>query len=866
MDIESDTLHTTRSFTMTRFLTLIYVLALFLIETATMASQPFEVAQAGLPIVGGPVAWGDYDNDGDLDIAQTGSFNYSPPYQIITQLYRNEGNGTFTTLNVGFTPIAYGDLRWFESNNDGHLDLIVTGATSSSLTQPQARLFINSGNGTFTASSANFIGLKASSVDCADYNRDGWVDILIAGQDDTGAAYTLLYRNNGDGTYTNVAAGLPGIWAGIVRFGDIDNDGFSDIFLAGNTNPTASTRISAVFHNLGNDNFININAGFEGIGWAAANWGDYDGDGDQDIVIMGVKSDNTSFTKVFRNNGNLTFTDINATLPQGLCVGAVEWGDYDNDGDLDLLLTGGVCAGAGGVTRVYRNDGNGVFTDVQPGMEPAYYPGVAWGDYNNDGKLDALVTGYHCCGDAIISKLYRNLVDIVNTVPTAPTNISSSVTGNNATLSWSPSTDALTPTASLTYNVKIGLQSNDISTLSPLSSLATGYRRVVLKGNAGHPTSYTINGLPDGTYYWRVQAVDNTFSGSPFSVEGVFVIQITCPGTISGTVTVNSNPLQGVIVKLLDEQMQPVGGNQITNTSGAYSFTQVLPGNYNVMVVEPLGYVASVGTQPTNLGQCGANTANFTLTNTATSNNARSKGYWKHQFDVYVSGKGNAQESQKNLTDYIAGFHQYYSPHFDVFAGTTSFSSWQSILSATPNSSMLNKAKEQLAALVLNLVSLKIGQSIVVTTDGRTAGQVLTYVSQIITGNDLSHYSLAKDLAEKVNTQQLIEANIVPSSSLLYKQGSSEGIRPLGFALEQNYPNPFNPTTTIHYTIAERVSVTLVVTNLFGQEVTRLLDSQVQDAGIHEVNFDATYLPSGMYFCKLQAGAYRDAKKMILKK
>lgn len=338
-----------------------------------------------------------------------------------------------------------------------------------------------------------------------------------------------------------------------------------------------------------------------------------------------------------------------------------------------------------------------------------------------------------------------------------------------------------------------------------------------------------------------------------------------CPGTISGTVSVGSTPLAGVIVKLLDEQMQPVGGNQITNTSGAYSFTQVLPGNYNVMVVEPLGYVASVGTQPTNLGQCGANTVNFTLTNTAASNNGRSKGYWKHQFDVYVSNTGNAQETQSNLNTYISLVHQYYTPHFSFFSGMTAFSQWQSVLSVANNSNMLNKAKAQLAALVMNLMSYKIGQSVVVSADGRTAGDVLTYVSEIIAGSNASLYELAKNLAEAVNTQQMIGAGIVPSGTILYKDATVSIYEPpADFSLSQNHPNPFSKLTSIRYSLPTEGTVTLSVTDVFGKEVVRLLDGVVQNPGTHSVIFESNNLPSGMYYYRLETGQRTKTKIMVV--
>ena len=81
------------------------------------------------------------------------------------------------------------------------------------------------------------------------------------------------------------------------------------------------------------------------------------------------------------------------------------WGDYDNDGDLDILLTGDHGSG-GRVAKVYRNDGGGTFTDIGAGLTGVYDSSVAWGDYDNDGDLDILLTGYS--GSGKVAKVYRN--------------------------------------------------------------------------------------------------------------------------------------------------------------------------------------------------------------------------------------------------------------------------------------------------------------------------------------------------------------------------------------------------------------------------------------------------------------------------
>ncbi|MGM0947256.1 MAG: FG-GAP-like repeat-containing protein, partial [Bacteroidota bacterium] len=139
-------------------------------------------------------------------------------------------------------------------------------------------------------------------------------------------------------------------------------------------------------------------------------WGDYDGDGDLDILLAGDDTGSNQLTKIYRNDGG-TFVDINAGL-EGIRLGSVSWGDYDGDGDLDILLSGenGI-AGPGSmdeilISKVYRNDG-GTFVDINAGLEEVEQSSAAWGDYDGDGDLDILLTGLNSSRQRI-SKIYRN--------------------------------------------------------------------------------------------------------------------------------------------------------------------------------------------------------------------------------------------------------------------------------------------------------------------------------------------------------------------------------------------------------------------------------------------------------------------------
>ena len=287
------------------------------------------------------VHWGDYDNDGYLDFAAC----------VDMKLSLNNGDETFTLQSnaaIGITSINnLGDIAWLDYNLDGRLDMWAPNGSS-----PYAYMYANNGGGTFSAIDGDTIGLAANtngeSTIVADYDGDGYTDILYR----AGSVY--LFHNDGDGTFTNV---------------------------------TAAAGIS----------FSGTGGGYNGTAF-----GDYDGDGDLDLY-GGQGGSN----KLYRNNDNGTFTDVTSTAGvAGLSATTkgVAWGDYDNDGDLDLYV-----AQESAANQLYRNNGDGTFTDVAPtyGLDDtsASY-GAMWEDYDLDGDLDLFVGG-----SSGASKLFRNNYD-----------------------------------------------------------------------------------------------------------------------------------------------------------------------------------------------------------------------------------------------------------------------------------------------------------------------------------------------------------------------------------------------------------------------------------------------------------------------
>ncbi len=464
------------------------------------------------------VAWGDYDSDGDLDAVIQGSTGASD----ITRIYQNDGNGAFTDINAGLLGLGNGAVAWGDYDNDGQLDLIMTGQTSA--VTSFTKLYHNDGSNTFTENTdAVFPGVKRSSVAWGDYDNDGDLDLLLSGNTNSGYV-TSVHRNEGDGTFTDINAGLTQVAYGSVAWGDYDSDGLLDIVATGRT--TSDPYSTTIYRNEGEGNFTDINAGLSTTRIRNVAWGDYDNDGDLDLVTSGFNVVTTGdyssgytntvhgSTTVYRNDSSNTFTDIALGIP-GTSYGSVAWGDYDNDGQLDLLVVGNIYGGE--TAKVYRNNGNDTFTDADAGLTIPYLGSGAWGDFDGDNDLDILIIGRD---GSPFAEVYRNNETTVNTAPDAPTGLTATgASTTSMTFSWTAATDDETGSDGLSYNLRVGTTPGGSDVFTTMADTTTGLRTLASAGPI-QGTSYTLTGLTAGvTYYWSVQAVDTALVGSAFATE-----------------------------------------------------------------------------------------------------------------------------------------------------------------------------------------------------------------------------------------------------------------------------------------------------------------------------------------------------------
>jgi hypothetical protein len=343
-------------------------------------------AQAGINVtgLGNTCLWFDYDDDGDLDLLAT---NSSFSAQSVW-LYRNNGSLPFTdvTVEAGLSGYELRGAVAADYDNDGYVDI---SATTYQFNQ-RPMLFHNLGDGTFaevSASSGMLGGALAWRTAWADFDRDGYVDLCQTNW----TSRDYLYHNNGDGTFQEM-----GEWAGInagaansTIWGDYNNDGWPDLYLA-------RDNANVLYRNDGNGHFTDVTATarvgttYDSQGCA---FGDGDNDGYLDLSVVNL-ADRGQRNILYWNRRNGTFRDI-AIPARVQDVGdgrTTQWLDYDNDGDLDLFCTNHVHP-----NRLYRNNYPQPFTDVAASAGIAN-PGdvfeCAWGDFDADGDLDVMLTGH----------------------------------------------------------------------------------------------------------------------------------------------------------------------------------------------------------------------------------------------------------------------------------------------------------------------------------------------------------------------------------------------------------------------------------------------------------------------------------------
>lgn len=329
---------------------------------------------------GCPVAVADWNGDGLDDIIRM-----DEGHDCYVEVQRT--NGQFETFHLGdfgggsgwAWAMAVGDF-----DRNGYLDIVAGGSG------PAVKYILSNSNGTGTITSMPNTGFFVQNITLADFNNDGWIDLFTC--DDNDESHIFLNATNGtftesfttidfDVTNTDDSGNYGSVWT------DFDNDGDMDLYIAkcrqGVNSPTDGRRINVMFVNDGNNNFTEDAASYNlAIGWQSwtASFGDIDNDGDLDLLVTNHDND----SQILENDGTGHYTDITATT--GFDISDITpiqsvMEDFDNDGYVDLFITGSD-------HRFYRNNGNKTFSKVDGLFNSEEMESFAIGDLNHDGLID----------------------------------------------------------------------------------------------------------------------------------------------------------------------------------------------------------------------------------------------------------------------------------------------------------------------------------------------------------------------------------------------------------------------------------------------------------------------------------------------
>ncbi|MBD3223406.1 MAG: T9SS type A sorting domain-containing protein [Caldithrix sp.] len=773
-------------------------------------------------------AWIDYDQNGTLDLLVTNGVDQND------FLYSNTGQGSFekiTSLNIVLENTRSNSPSWADYDNDGNIDLFISNAGFQN-----NLLFKNEGEGSFKRITDYIITQddgKSISASWGDYDNDGYIDLFVA---NGFANYTnYLYKNgNGQGftkinegpIVTDIAADSRGCsWV------DYDNDNDLDLFVVNKQNQN-----NFLYENLGNGRFKKIIDGAivnDGGNSSSCSWGDYDNNGYLDLFVA---NDQDQHNFLYRNNGDGTFTKVK----EGVLVSeknyssGSSWADFNNDGYLDLLLSIGQQYHEG-PNWLYINDGQGNFEKLPINSvknDTSYSAGTCCGDYDKDGFVDIFISNFHDQNNF----LYRNQ-------------------GNNN--NW--------------INIKLeGLYSNyaaigaKVLIKANIQGESFWQMRQVL-AQTGHRSQNSLNvefGLGDAT------TIDTMIIKWPSGFDNIYH-------------KVQSNQFLKV-KEHIQRRKSPVllSAHDVPNDQGGKVQLKWISSRLDTNLNSMTHYSIWRAIPENQYNQFSAKLINNKQIKYRSTTSGDSTYYWEmigeqeaHRLDRYsftASTLFNATPSNKGYHYFMISAHTSNVNEFydsNIIRGY----SMDNLHPLSP-ANFAAKLIESSIRLTwapnkeddLKQYLLYRGENANLNTQIRPPLSVIQdtfYVDENINNNDYYYVVKAMDIngnESEASKEIKVSVTNMPDDNQMPEQ----------VGLHQNYPNPFNPTTTIRYDLPDEASVSLVIYNAIGQRIKTLVD-KYENSGVKRVKWfgkdeHEKTVPSGIYFYKLKIADQIHIKKMIL--
>lgn len=791
---------------------------------ALLVSLGFSTAYGGLADAGRVLshqritAWDDLA--GDFDGAYNGRFG-----RAVANLGDLDGDGV-ADLAVGANLYKTPDSQWVYGavfvvflNNDGTV-------------KSYQKITSEVGGWDHTLDTGDSFGIALATL--GDIDGDGVVDLAVGafGDDDgssgwndrAGAVYILFL--NSDGTVkshqkiSDAQGGLEGalhstgmFGTSLATLGDVDGDNVPD--LAVGAAPSGSSGI------LGKDS----------------------------VWVLLLNSDGTVKSHQRISSGEGGFTGVYAPDDYfGVAVGGL--GDLDGDGVVDLAVgapkdeDGGGDQGA--VWVLFLNT-DGTVRDYQ--KISALYGGLtgplmyaemfgsslgSLGDFDGDGVVDLAV-------GAILSRDDPNV--------------------HSGGKVWML---LLNDDGTVKMDRKINTPENGFTgSMSPQARFGSG---VTSMGD--------LNG--DGAVDLAVGAPTDDYGGTVWTLFLDSGLR-----SISGRVTADcpdpETGLLGVQVDVFADGAGDLVGNAVTDENGNYQIDDLESGDHTVTIVTPLGYSVVEEEIPVTLSP-GVATVDFSVSCIEITPSQRSIGFWKHQVGVALGGRGHAHIEGPILCDYLDIIEDHFNSNeinqVVIYEPPASedcdekLEVAKTLLNLKGNVGMTARAQQQLMALLLNVAGEKLSLMEVISDDGATVSQAITYCDNLIDDLEGDH-ELAKTIADKINNARMVPADMIPldTDQIAYRRGEGSNT-PGKVLLSQNYPNPFNPATRIAFSLSEAHSVELAVFGVDGRRVVTLVD-ETMPAGQYEViwtgvNDAGQRVGSGAYVYRLTAGQFSETRRMTL--